>query len=243
MDNDLNMEPYYQDDSCIIYHGDASEVLQTLPTVALVATDPPYGINYQSNMRTATPQFDRIANDTAVGTDWIGYLNVKDGGAIYLATRWDVAAPWLEALKQHGYTPKNCVIWYKRGGGMGDLEGSWSPEHEQILFAHKGRHSIRGKRTGDVWMVDKDPPSSYQHPTTKPVTLMARIIAGSSDAGDLVLDPFMGSGTTLRAAKDLNRKAIGIELEERYCEIAAKRLAAASDMAARVSEAQESMDL
>ena len=91
-------------------------------------------------------------------------------------------------------------------------------------MAHKGAALIRGKRDGSVWSIGKVFAGSMTHPTEKPVDICVMVIRKFSDQGNIVLDPFMGSGTTLRAAKDLGRKAIGIEIEERYAEIAAKRL-------------------
>ena len=219
------MKPYYESGGITIYHGDCRDVLPSLCTVDLVLTDPPYGMAWQSSYRTATPQFERIAGDDTIDTSWMEatFALLREGCAAYVATRWDVYPRWREAIEQH-LSIRNCIVWAKESGGIGDLEGNYWNEHEFLIYASKGRHLLNGKRTGNVWRVNSDAPSSYQHPTQKPVALMARAINKSSKSDDLVLDPFMGSGTTLRAAKDLGRRAIGIELEERYCEIAVKRL-------------------
>lgn len=222
------IEPYFNDGLVTIYHGDCRDVMDELVVdeeVDLLLTDPPYGIDFRSNMRTATPRFARIAADRSVDTDWLptATSKLRDGGAAYIATRWDVYPDWLRAVNDV-MSVSGMIVWHKPGGGMGDLEGGYAPSHELLIYATKGRHLLRGKRIGDVWTVPTDAHTKYQHPTQKPVALMEHAIQKSSDAAGLVLDPFMGSGTTLVAAKNLGRRAIGIEVEERYCEVAARRL-------------------
>jgi site-specific DNA-methyltransferase (adenine-specific) len=120
--------------------------------------------------------------------------------------------------------PLRQVIVWDRGAGMNFSHSFFLPKHEWIVVWAKDAFRLVDKsasQVGDVWRIA--PESSDAHPAPFPVQLPATAIRSTS-AG-LVLDPFMGSGTTLRAAKDLGRKAIGIELSERYCEIAAKRMA------------------
>jgi DNA modification methylase len=221
-------DPFYADGAVTIYHGDCRDILPAIgsESVDLIVTDPPYGIEFRSNFRVATPRFSPIAGDVGVDVSWLSdaVRVLRDTSAAYIATRWDVFPIWAEAVAMQ-MDLKNCIVWAKPGGGMGDLEGDYCPEHEFLVYAVKGRHILRGGRIGNVWRVAKDPPASYEHPTQKPVGLLHRAIEKSSDAGALVLDPFMGSGSTLRAAKNLGRRAIGIELEERYCEVAVRRLA------------------
>jgi site-specific DNA-methyltransferase (adenine-specific) len=99
--------------------------------------------------------------------------------------------------------------------------------YEFLLIAQNGEPAHRwngGNTTPNVWRIPKIIPSEKEHPTAKPEELMQKAIIIHSNEGDTVLDPFMGHGTTLRAAKDLSRKAIGIEIEEKYCEIVVRRL-------------------
>jgi len=146
---------------------------------------------------------------------------LKDGGALYLATRFDVSHLWRSAIANNFLKEKTPIYWDKGNHTSGDLEGDYGGRVEIFIFCHKGRHLLRSRQS-NLWSIPRD--SSGDHPTPKPVSLMRRMIENSSDIDDLVLDPFVGSGTTLVAAKELGRKAIGIEIEERYCEIAAKRL-------------------
>ena len=220
------MKPYYEESGITIYHGDCREILPNLQPVDLVLTDPPYGIDYQSNMRVVSEKFDRIANDNNSQRFEIYQIlpNVlKDNTAgIFFCSFKNYAYDYLELSKY--FDIKNCIVWNKGGGGIGDLAHSLLTDYELAIVAHKGKAQIRGKRDGSVWSVGKVFSGSMLHPTEKPVDICVMAINKFSDTGNLVLDPFMGSGTTLRAAKDQGRRAIGIEIEEKYCEIAAKRL-------------------
>lgn len=217
----MSLKAYYSDEKAgiTIYHGDCREIMPQLPSVDLVLTDPPYGISYQSNMRVASDKFQPIKNDGSVSGDWILSVKCK---VLALFTRWDVLGKWVEATREK-LPVRGVVVWYKPGGGLGDLKRSYAPDYELLIYASSDEWNIPGKRHGSVWIDTADSASLYQHPTQKPVGIMNMCI--ERFGGETVLDPFMGSGTTLRAAKDLGRKAIGIELEEKYCEIAAKRLA------------------
>ena len=119
---------------------------------------------------------------------------------------------------------KQVLIWNKTGVGfMGDLSMAWGPCHEEIYVIGEG---WTGKRRSNVYSVNGLPASCKErpnHPTPKPIPLMRQLIERCPDG--VILDPFMGSGSTLRAAKDLNRKSIGIEIDKQYCETAARRLA------------------
>ena len=206
------MQPYYQDEWVTIYNADCRDVLPTLDKVDLVLTDPPYGINLdtqrsQMGGRDLPPihgddkpfEFD-LYRHPAVEEFWFGgdyFVSIKEHGGSWLV--WD-KFPFDKTNKRFGSGFE--VIW------------SSLPHKKDILripsvFA-----------TGALMKRD-----ALDHPTQKPLLLMATIITDYSTTTGTILDPFMGSGTTLRAAKDLGRKAIGMEIEERYCEIAAKRMA------------------
>ena len=120
---------------------------------------------------------------------------------------------------------KNVIIWDKGGGGIGDLVHSLLTDYELAIIAHKGQCPIRGKRDGSVWAEGKVFNQTQLHPTEKPVALMERILNKFSDSDALVIDPFLGSGTTAVACKKLNRRFIGIEISPEYCKIAEQRLA------------------
>lgn len=141
---------------------------------------------------------------------------------MYICTRDDVAPQWKAAAVEAGLTLKTTVVWDKTNWTAGDLEGDYGAQTELILFAHKGRHILRNGRDSNLWRVPRDPPS--EHPTPKPIALMGRIIRNSSDVGDTILDPFMGSGSTGVAAVQNGRRFIGIELEQKYFDLSRRRI-------------------
>jgi site-specific DNA-methyltransferase (adenine-specific) len=199
------MKAYYQDDACIIYHGDCREALSQLSKVELVITDPPYGMNFVSNHRQV--KHAAIIGDNLLPRDLIDRAIFKATHAVYVFCRWD-------NLSQMP-VPKSVLVWVKNNWSMGDLKHEHGRQWEAICFYPQIEHKFI-TRIPDVVYADRT--GNNLHPTEKPTSLIEKLIMAK------ILDPFMGSGTTLRAAKDLGRKAIGIEIEEKYCEIAAKRL-------------------
>ena len=213
--------PYYSDEWVTLYHGDCREVTEWLAADVLV-TDPPYGMAY------ADRQGETIANDET--TDARDHAIAAWGElrpALVFGT-WRVARP--TGVRQ-------VLVWDKsQGNGMGGGSTSpWGLSHEEIYLlgrwpaitpGGRAREGGTPQRESGVLRVanyntqDTDRPD---HPTPKPIALMERLIAKCPPG--TVADPFAGSGSTLVAAKRLGRKAIGVELDERYCEIAAKRLA------------------
>lgn len=212
------MTPYYQDNHVTIYHGDALDVMGSL-TFDLVVSDPPYGVNLNT-------RYSR-GRGTAEWRRTKGAYAGKDHPPIAGDDQPFDPSPFLVAPCAL-FGPDNFAhelppggswhVWDKRDGlgsnFMADCEFIWTSYSSKPsrIFRHKWLGYMRASEVG-----------SHLHPTQKPVALMMWLLSSAPDG--TVLDPFMGSGTTLRAAKDLGRKAIGIELEERYCEIAAKRMA------------------
>ncbi len=203
------MKPYYEHAGITIYHGDCREILHALPDGAIVS-DPPYGIMHKRGACANRGKGVTIGTEGIKGDEHfdpaplLQFENVILWGANYYADALPRSGRWL--------------IWDKQEqGGSGDFseaEIAWHSKGRAIKFF---RHMWLGvQRASEVG-------ESRLHPTQKPIALMSWCILQAGDA-QTVLDPFMGSGTTLVAAKNLGRKAVGIELEEKYCEIAAKRL-------------------
>ena len=197
----MALKPYYDDgNGIVIYLGDCREILPHLEPVDLVLTDPPYG----------------IARVMKGGKGTGHWTLLSDGNP------WDYEAPDLAFLLK---SATNFVIW---GGNYFDLPQS------RCWFVWDKLNAVPTMGQCELAWTNADRPIQrfewpvgrvqYGHPTEKPLELIAWCIGESRTTGT-ILDPFCGSGTTLRAAKDLGRKAIGIEIEEKYCEIAAKRLA------------------
>ena len=212
---------------CVLYNADCRFILPTLHNVDLVATDPPYGIGYKTNYRTASATPDILMGDNEEAIDYVPDLvrAVKSGGAIYICSRFDVSAAWLAKLAYAGAKIKTPIVWDKGNHTAGDLRGDYGCRTELILFASKGRHILRNGRDINLWHIPR--PAAGEHPTPKPVALMERILINSSDRGDTILDPFMGTSPIGEAAVNLGRKYIGIEINKRYFDLACERIRAA----------------
>jgi DNA modification methylase len=222
--------PYYEQDGITIYHGDCREVLPSLRFRArLLLSDPPYGMAFggfrgvEQNVRADGA---RAGMRIVLGAMHALGPALSDDAHVYLFCHWESWPDFYDALSPFVHI-KNALIWWKDRGGMGDVEAEYARDYEVILYGSRTRRALNGRRDGAVLanFSTLGAIKTRHHPTEKPVDVCGYLIGKSTDYGDLVLDPFMGSGTTLRAAKDLGRRAIGIEIEERYCEIAAKRLA------------------
>lgn len=208
--------PYYERDGITIYCADCRDVLPHLPPVDLVLTDPPYGINYLSS---------KTGHDGGVSLP--GIIGDDDTSLRDYALQ-STNAPSIVFGSWKSEKPNGCravLIWDKGDHvGMGDLSLPWKPNIEEVYIigdgftGHRGTSVLRFPAPVTWNSVN----GGRKHPHEKPVALIAFLL--SKHPGETILDPFMGSGTTLRAAMDLGRKAIGIEIEERYCEIAVKRL-------------------
>lgn len=196
-------------DGQTIIHGDCREVLPLLEPVDLVLTDPPYGMDYQSARRIEWQRKPKIHGDDAFPM-WI--FNLKPRVAMFVFCRWDN----LYELPK----PKSFIVWDKGRHSMGDLNHEFGRQWEGVAFYPGTSHEFV-RRPVDVIRAACVAPTHLMHPNEKPIQALTPLIASHKGT---VLDPFLGSGTTLRACKDLGRRGIGIEIEERYCEIAANRL-------------------
>ena len=190
----------------------------------MVFTDPPYGMNFQSNFREKTPQFSKIKNDDKIlDIAPILFFLMKDNSPAYVCTRWDLYPIWFNQMADF-FNIKNCIVWYKKGGGLGDLKNSYSPSHEFIIVGHKGNSQLTGKRHSDVWEIGRDGVNDYKHPTQKPVELSSFAMQNHSDNNGLIVDLFFGSGSTMVAAHQLNRKCYGMEIDPKYCQVIVNRM-------------------
>ena len=214
---------------CTLIHGDCLEMLDEIApgSVSCCFADPPYGIGYRGNHRKVMPKQEMLANDDKPRLDFVPPIvkTIKNGGAVYLCTRFDVAPLWATALTEAGVQVKNPIFWIKDTLGMGDTTGDRGNAVEIVLFAHKGRHLLRGKRVANAWPISHDP--TTLHPTTKPCELVRRCILASSDPGDLILDPCVGSGTTAVACVLTGRRFLGAEIHGPYHDLACSRIEAA----------------
>ena len=212
-----------------ILHKDCLSLLRDLEagSVPLIIADPPYGIGYHSNhYKDKNPH-------TPVANDWNFHIGdflaacgeaLTEDGALYLFCRWDVSPLWVPHIKPARLKLKTIIAWVKDNWSAGDLKGSYGNQYEQIIFASKGRHLLRGKRYPNVWPFPRVPSTKMLHPTQKPVALLRRIIESSSDEGDLVADPFSGSGSTGKACLRTNRKYLLGDIDPKMVNLSKRRL-------------------
>ena len=182
----------------------------------MVFTDPPYGYNYQSNMRTKTEKFDVLMNDDKI-LDFMTPLKIVNDGFVFVCTTWKVLEKWIPLFNEY-YNLSNMIIWDKGGGGIGDLKHTFSTDYEIILCSNNGKE-ILGKRIGSVWSIGKDNANDYVHATQKPVELSATAIKNVTNENNIVLDVFGGSGSTLIACEQLNRNCYMMELDPKYVDV------------------------
>lgn len=186
----------------------------------MVFTDPPYGYNYQSNMRTKTEKFDVLMNDDKI-LDFMTPLKIVNDGFVFVCTTWKVLNKWLPLFNEY-YNLSNMIIWNKGGGGIGDLKHTFLTDYEIILCSNNERE-ITGKRIGSVWSIGKDNANDYVHATQKPVELSATAIKNVTNENNIVLDVFGGSGSTLIACEQLNRNCYMMELDPKYIDVIIQR--------------------
>jgi site-specific DNA-methyltransferase (adenine-specific) len=230
------MKPYYEEDGITIYCGDCRDILPALAadSADLLLTDPPYGIKYHTgSYRTRQLHMHTVTGDDSpdlavrVISDCLRLLKNSRHG--YAFGRYDLSNLAIQGPSE--------LIWDKSPMiGMGDTTLPFGLAHEYVQFFvsvrssenrddGKGAGIIRRRRGSVLHYARKNGVGVALHPTEKPVDLLRELIETSSRIGELVLDPFAGVGSTLVAARLEERRAIGIEIEERYCEIAARRLA------------------
>ncbi len=220
------MTPYYDSGGITIYHGDCREVLPELPPASahLILTDPPFSvpIKYQD----AGDDYPRSWGDLVVMEPFFAEVFreirrvVKATGQVYVHCD-DESYPVFFKVAYPLWPQSQLVIWFKPTGRRGR---GWMHAHELILHLRTTTTVYSDGFRQDVVGVMPVRTLNRQHPAEKPGDLLTFLADGLPTLHALVVDPFAGSGSTLMAAKRLNNRAIGIEIEERYCEIAAKRL-------------------
>jgi DNA modification methylase len=215
------------------------EKLMDNKQLRMVWTDPPYGVGYQDNetkeslkARNRRTDGKVVENDSRTEAETetlvkkaIGNMCVKgmDGACCYIACPPGTPLPYfISAMAHSGFTFKHSLVWVKDRFVFGRADYHY--RHEMILYGWKpGTHYFVDERTHDSVFEITRPGSSPEHPTMKPVQLIAEMVKNSSKTGDLIADPFLGSGTTLIAAEQLNRICYGMEISPVYCDVIVKR--------------------
>lgn len=219
------MTPYYQDGAVTLYHGDCLEMAGDLPLCDVLIADPPFFMPAQHY--AARSEWARAWGDTAIlARWWAGAMDALlprlcgTGSAFVFCD--DESYPVFYPVMYTRLPALSALIWSKGRIGMGS---PWRHSHEFILHGRRSEAKWRGSGgESDVLAFAPVPSAQRAHPVDKPTALLTKLLAVTTDEGDVVLDPFAGGGSTLEAAKLSGRRAVGIEIEEHYCEIAAQRL-------------------
>lgn len=244
----MSTTPYYRDEASgmTIYHADCRAVLATLPegSADIILTDPPYSEHVHGKSRRVTGQWrDKFpaAADNRVRD--LGFVSLSPdlmafcaGEFARLAKRWvlvfsdvEMAGDWRKALTGAGLDYVRTGAWVKLHNAPQFTGDRPAPGFEAVTIAHRpGKKRWDGGGKSAVWTYPIVMPGNVTdprvHTTQKPLGLLRELVGLFSEPGETILDPFLGSGTTMRAAKDLGRRCIGIEMSEAYCRVAARRL-------------------
>ena len=217
------------DAGVLLMQGDCLELMKDIPdgSVDMVLTDPPYGIDYQSQRKKDKSEWmPKIKNDKRPFIDFIPLIKriLKPTGCVMVFTRWDVQQKFIDEMNDSGLKVKNVLIWDKEIHGMGDLKRAFASRYESIIFHSERGFEFNGKRPQDIIKCRRALPNELKHPNEKPVRLMEELICKCTHKGAVVLDLFMGSGTTGVACVNTGRDFIGMELDPGYFEVAKQRI-------------------
>ena len=212
-----------------IKKGNSLEILKSLKDgcIDVVLTDPPYGINYVSNRsmydnaitkRGLLNDGKNEAFDLLDKTCKILQSKTADNAHLYFFCSWNVFSDFEKIISKY-FTIKTPIVWDKGNKGSGDLDNDWGNQTEIIIYCVKGKKLVNTRR-GNVLNVSRLHTSKMVHPTQKPIELLKEILKVSVSDGDFIVDPFMGSGSTIKAANELNYKSLGIELDDEMFYIA-----------------------
>lgn len=226
----MEERPFCLLDTNTIYHANCMDIINSLPDNYLdaIITDFPYGIDFQSNQRVKSEKFKKIANDKKPYIEWIApaLSKLKEGGRLICFYRWDVQDALVDELEISGYIVKSQLVWNKMVHGMGDLKGEFSPSHELMIYATKGRYEFDSKikRPTTVYSCQRVDPGKMIHPNEKPVALLQAIIRDITNRDEIVADFFSGSGSCAEACKIEGREFIACDLDEDHVFNGTKRV-------------------
>lgn len=211
------MKPYYSDDAVTLYHGDCRDVLPLLPMADFLFTDPPYDIVAAGGGIGAKREYlANIVGFTDGGFD-VALLRPFPNWAVFCAKKQ------LPALLNEVGDRRWMLVTWNKPNPTPLVNANYLPDTEYIVHAWRtqlyGSYADRAR-----FVVYPTGGGTTGHPNEKPLRVIEKMVRCGSDVGQLVVDPFAGSGTTLVASKNLGRRAVGIEIDEKHCETAAQRL-------------------
>jgi len=214
------IQPYYDQDNIIIYNGDCLDILPSLAPVDLCLTDFPYGVGFDYGNGSDKKKEDDYLIWLDIAMQVINGSLTNDGNFVFFIG--EKLLPQKIEITNKYFNYKWVICWYKPNAMQFGKTGY--SKHSLIHWYSKGNGKIKNKMI-DVIVDDMgQKENKIPHPSPKNIKVIKKLIKGYSDDKTIICDPFMGSGTTLLAAKQLGRKAIGIELNKKYCDIAIRRL-------------------
>jgi len=224
------LQLYYKDEYIRLFQGDCLEVMDRLIEKGvkfdMILTDPPYGIDLTPQRESGKFKNTKVVNDNNL--DWLPKVVkqwkdlLKPDSCAYIFCNWQNYDVFKQEIQKE-FIIKNCIVWDKDWLGMGN---NWRPNHEFIILATNGKFKTKSNNKTNIIKSRRLSSQKMLHSCEKPQPLLEELIIESCNENDLILDSFVGSGSTLLASRNLHRKCIGIELEEKYCEIAKNRLIA-----------------
>lgn len=231
----------------VLQKGDCLELMSKIPneSIDMILCDPPYLMNYKTNRRkNKKHDFCTVIdgdNDKDLIHNYIKecYRILKNNTAMYMFCNSNKIDYFKTELENVGFNIKNIIIWVKNNWSAGDLKAQFGKQYEMIILVNKGRKLFNGKRITDVWYFDRILGKKQLHQNQKPIDLLEQCILKHSDEGQIVFDGFMGSGSTGVAALNTNRRFIGMELNEKYFEIAKERIEEANRKKLEIKECEE----
>lgn len=220
----MTPEPYYDEGGVTIYHGDAVDLLPLAAEADAVVTDPPFKLSQEYGSSTDPDNLVAVASLWPVARKALDSVKPGAVAVVFYDTR--ILPLAMRAIPEGGWKYMRALTLYRRWG-QASVVGGWMTTSDFALVFHKpgARPEFHGKVSHDTYVKASPDPVNWGHPAQKPIALVMQIVERVTPPGGVVLDPYCGSGTTLDAARRTGRQAIGIEAEERYCEIAAERCA------------------
>lgn len=213
------MKPYFETELGKLYHGDCLELMGSLSplTIDMIVTDPPYGTKTDQRETYMVGEFSNIMPLALPAF----YRILKKDGAFYCFTSWTMMSDWLLRFQQY-FKMKNLIIWDKQRHSGCYSAQSWQFTWEGIFFGLKGKRGVREYQPDVLHSTENGNRIAMQ----KPVDIIERLLLASTDEGDVVLDPFVGSGSTAIACERQKRKWIAVEISEEFCQLDVKRIKA-----------------
>ena len=231
------MTPYFQDDATTLYHGDALAILRELPTgsVDAVVTDPPYKLSQEYGATTDPDNLLAVSSLWPVAPEMFRLAKPGAICAMFYDTR--ILPLALEAMRGAGWKYMRALTLYRRWGAAGLMAGWMSTSDFVLIFTKPGdKPRFHGKPAHDVYLRDKPELVTYGHPAQKPLEHCRHIVSNVTPHNGVVLDPYMGSGTTAEAALLEGRKFIGCEMVPHYAEVAERRIREAQGQAVALGD-------